>query len=112
MDEGKRILHEDARKERAKDVKIQFIDDKFQHFNVIATADEFDRKDKTLLKIKEGEIKYYGVIIGREPHPRDFCTCESAWYGNSDESKKANPIAFQCKHIIAAREQRYEGYPA
>ncbi len=112
MDVGKQILHDDKRKERAKDVQIQFIDDKFQHFNVVAAEDEFDKKNPELLKHKKGDIKYYGVIIGKEPNPRDFCTCESAWYGNTDEFKKASAFAFQCKHIHKAREVRYGGYPS
>lgn len=111
VDAGKQIEHEERRKERAKDVSIQFIDGMFQHFNVLATEDEYDKKDKTLIKFRKGEIKYYGVIIGKEPNERDFCTCSSAWFGNTDEFKKASPIAFQCKHIMGAREQRYEGYP-
>lgn len=111
MDSGKESIFDDKRKERAKDVKIQFIDDKFQHFNVVAAEDEYDKKNPELIKYHKDEIKYYGVIIAKEPSPRDFCTCESAWFGNSDEYKKAHPASFQCKHIHAAREIRYGGHP-
>jgi hypothetical protein len=108
LDAGKQIQQDEKRQERAKDVSIQFIDG--NHFNVLAKEDEFDKKNPELIKHKKGEIKYYGVIIGKEPHARDFCTCESAWYGNTDEFKKASPIAFQCKHLHAARAIRYGGH--
>lgn len=111
MDAGKQILNEEKRKQRAKDVVIQFIDDKCQHFNVLSIKDEYDRKNPELLKIKAGDVKHLGVILGREPNQKDFCTCESFYFGNSDEYKKANPAAFQCKHIIEARETRYAYYP-
>lgn len=111
MDEGKQILQDDKRKERSKDVEIQFVDGVFQHFNVVAADDEFDKKNPELLKLKKGEIKYLGAIISKEPHQKDFCTCESFYFGNSDEYKKANPAAFQCKHLHAARAIRYGGHP-
>jgi len=96
MDAGKQILHEDKRKERSKSVNIKFIDELFQHFNIL---DE------------EGKIKHLGIIYDKTPHQKDHCTCESFYFGNSDEFKKAHPEAFQCKHLIAARELRFEGHP-
>jgi hypothetical protein len=106
LDAGKQILHDEKRKKRAEDVKIQFIDGLFQHFNV-AVEDECDRKNPELLKRRKGEIKYYGVLIAKEPHKNDLCTCESFYFGNSDEYKKANTAAFQCKHLHKARLARY-----
>lgn len=105
MDAGKQLIQDEKRQERARDVQIQFIDG--NHFNVLTKEDEFDKKNPELIKRKKGEIKYYGVLVTKEPHSRDFCTCESAWYGNTDEFKKSSPIAFQCKHLHAARAIRY-----
>jgi hypothetical protein len=107
LDAGKQILHDEKRKERAADVSIQFIDGLFQHFNVIASEDEYDKKNPELLKRKKGEIKYMGILVSKEPHKNDLCTCESFYFGNSDEYKKANPAAFQCKHLHGARKIRY-----
>jgi len=96
LDEGKQTLQQEKRKERSKDVKIAFIDNRFQHFNVLDD---------------ENNIKHLGVVFNKEPHQKDFCTCESFYFGNSDEYKKSHPAAFQCKHILKARETRFEGYP-
>lgn len=111
MDLGKETIQEEKRKERAKDVSIKFIDSRLQHFDVIASEDEFDKKNPELLKHKKGDVKYLGAIIERNPHQNDFCTCPSFYFGNSDEYKKAHPAAFQCKHLIEARELRFSGYP-
>lgn len=110
MDAGKEIIHEQARQERAKDVMIQFVDDKFQHFNVISDKDETDKKTG-LIKVKQGDIKHIGAVWGKEPSTKDFCTCESFWYSNSDDYKKTHATSFNCKHILSAREIRFEGHP-
>jgi hypothetical protein len=111
MDAGKQIIQDEKRQEKAADVSVQFIDGLFQHFNIVAAADEFDKKTGDL-KTKQGEIKYLGIIIEKEPHKNDFCTCPSFYFGQSDEYKKANPAAFQCKHLHAARAIRYGGHPS
>ena len=111
MDAGNETIREEKRKERAKQVSIKFIDDYFQHFDVVAPEDEFDKKNPELLKWKKGDKKYLGIIIGRNPHQSDFCTCPSFYFGNSDEYKKAHLAAFQCKHLIEARELRFCDYP-
>ena len=88
---------------------LQYID--AFHFDVIATKDEFDKKFPDLIKIKKGDVRHRGVLWSEKPHQKDFCTCESFFFSNSDEYKKANPVAFQCKHLIAAREQMYGVIP-
>ena len=103
-------LIDDKRKERAKEVVIQFLGDGV-HFNVIAPEDEYDKKNKELIKYKKGETKHYGILIGQEPHQKDVCTCESFYFGNSDDYKKTNAASFQCKHLHKAREIRYQGHP-
>jgi hypothetical protein len=110
MDKGKQILELQKREARAKEVGIQFIDELFQHFNVLATNDEFDKKTGAP-KFKKGEIKHLGVLFDKEPTFKDVCTCESFFFGNSDEFKKANIASFQCKHLIAAREIRFGVVP-
>ncbi len=110
LDAGKQTLHEERRQERAADVEIQFLGDGV-HFNVLSTMDEYDKKNKDLIKYKKGETKHYGILIEKEPHQKDVCTCESFYFGNSDEYKKSHPEAFQCKHLHAARTLRYENYP-
>lgn len=109
-DKGKEILEKERREERAKDVVIQFVDTNLQHFNVLAEKDEIDKKSG-LIKFKKGDIKYYGVVIGKEPNKSDFCTCPSYWYEMDDDYKKTHAEAFQCKHIIEARAVRFEGHP-
>lgn len=92
-DHGKAILHEEKRKERSKEVSIRFVDEGLHHFDVL---DE------------QGAVKYRGIIMGDEPHRADFCGCDSLYFGNGDEYKKANPASFQCKHLHRARDRRKE----
>lgn len=110
MDEGKLELFLDRRITRSKDVAIEFVGNNLQHFNVIATEEELDKKTK-LIKFAKGAVKYIGTIFGHDPDKSDYCSCDSFWYGNDDEWKKSHGYAFQCKHIIAARTIRYEGHP-
>lgn len=84
----------------SKDVKIIFVDP--QTFNVV---DE------------EGAVKYFGTLS--ENKSEDECSCPSHEYGMkyekvTEDNLKGesrylaeNGIAFQCKHIIAARAIRY-----
>ena len=111
MDAGKEIIFDERRQARAKEVGIQFVDGLYQHFNVITTKDEFDKKTG-LLKLAAGTIKHMGILWGREPSIKDVCTCESFQFGNSDEFKKSHTHSFQCKHLHSARQIRFEGYPA
>lgn len=111
MDAGKEIQFEERREQRASDVEIQFIDEGFHHFNVLAVKDEVDKKNPELVKTKKGEKKHLGAIWSQDPSIKDFCTCESFYFGNSDEYKKSHTAAFQCKHLIKAREIRYSNYP-
>lgn len=96
MDEGKQTLQKERRESKAEEVLITFIDGAFQHFNVLDS---------------EGKIKHLGILMEKEPHAKDMCTCSSFYFGNSDEYKKSHPAAFQCKHLIKSRKTRYEGHP-
>lgn len=109
MDAGKEILFDERRQARAAEVGLRFHDQ--YHFDVITAKDEFDKKFPDLIKVKKGDVKHRGVIWSREPNAKDFCTCESFTFGNSDEYKKSHTFAFQCKHIHAARDFVFEGYP-
>ncbi len=97
------IFHE-RRVEKSKDVKIQFTDPLTLKSFVVLDDD--------------GNIKYYGKLSDNKED--DECSCPSWMYGMkfelaSDENnskgesryKAENGIAYQCKHIIAAREVRY-----
>lgn len=89
MDAGKEIIHEERRVARAKDVKIVFTghDSIGTWFNVV---DE------------QNNLKYHGLIAA-EPSMVDNCSCPSFTNNNNDAYMAAHSIAFQCKHIIAAR---------
>lgn len=97
VDKGKEIKYQEARQVRAKDVKVVFIDGLFQHFNILN---------------EDSSIKHLGVVYEKEPNSKDFCTCESFFYSNSDDYKKTHAFSFQCKHLIAAREVRFVGHPS
>ena len=95
-------LFEHNRQEASKDVNIQWADFTFIKFNVL------DENRKT---------KYFGKI-DLITHLYDECSCDSFLYGMkfvkiSENSEKResryvaeNGHAFQCKHIIRAKDIR------
>lgn len=89
MDAGKELIHEERRVARAKDVKIVFVkqETQFYYFNVVDA---------------DGNLKYNGSITA-EPSVMDDCSCPSFKNNNNDAYMASHAIAFQCKHIIAAR---------
>ena len=104
--EGKDTIQQlDKRKEASKKVNIQFTEDTFTHFNVL------DENEK---------IKYIGKIDLQSIS--DECSCDSFFYGMKfvkieEHSEKVesrymaeNGTAFQCKHLIHAKELRMEGH--
>ena len=106
MENSKSILSEEKRISKAKDVWIQFIssDGEVSKFNVL------DEK---------GNIKYFGVIKTKTSNESDNCSCPSFTFGmqydkiENEYKGESNYIrehgyAFSCKHIISAREKRYE----
>lgn len=94
MDEGKYSLFEEKRKEKSKEVKIVFVDAD-NNFNVTDP---------------EGNLKYVGKIVSEKPHLDDDCTCQSFMHGNVKVFIDSHGYAFQCKHLMKARQQRFEGY--
>lgn len=103
MDEGKNQLFEERRVIRAEteDIFIQFRDS--QHFDVLLEDDEGIIEFEGI----KYKIKYQCKVASKIPAHEDDCTCRSFYFGNSDEYKKANPGAFQCKHLIAGRRHRH-----
>ena len=89
MDMGKQIIFEERRKEKSKSVRIQFVE-----------SDRFNVLDD------EGNLKYIGKIDPK--NQEDDCTCMSFIQGNKDRYVNANGQAFQCKHIMKAKELRFK----
>ena len=94
-DEGKAQIFKERRESKAKEVKIVFIDAE-NNFNVIDT---------------EGTLKYVGIIYTKDPHLQDYCTCQSFYHGNSEDYQREHGVSFNCKHIIAAKLQRFTNHP-
>lgn len=90
MDTGKEQIHEDRRRERAKDVKIQF-----------TTPNDFIVLDE------EGNEKYNGTVS--EDGTKDNCGCKSFVENNTAKYEASHATPFQCKHLIKAREVRFGG---
>lgn len=97
-DAGKDIIFEERRKAASKDVIIKFIDDAKIVFNVLDAA---------------GNLKYDGKVIGKDPHIDDYCSCKSFENGNNPKGSNSyadiHGYAFQCKHILGAREEKFHG---
>jgi len=96
MDAGKEILFLERRQSRSKGIPIIFTDPLGGFLTLIKA-------------IKNGiielaNIKYFGKITRDKIH--DSCTCQSFYHGNSDKWRADHGYAFQCKHIIGAREAR------
>jgi len=81
VDEGKYMIHEQRRKERSKEVKLQFVTN--NNFNVLDD---------------DGNMKYSGNVI-----PGD-CSCPSFIHGNPEKYESSHPDFFQCKHLMRANE--------
>jgi len=94
MELGKYILQEEKRIERSKDVKVRFYDS--QNFLIVDES---------------GDVKYDGKLIGHDFDMDDYCTCQSFQHGNVKNYIDEHGYAFQCKHIIKARQLRFIGYP-
>lgn len=104
--EGKDTVQQlDKRKEASKKVNVQFPDETFTDFNVLDN---------------DGKLKYTGKIDLQNIN--DECSCDSFFYGmkferiaeNSEKVESRymaeNGTAFQCKHVICAKEKRMEGH--
>ena len=83
MDLGKQYIFEERRKERSKEVRIQFV-----------TPDCFNVVDD------EGNLKYVGSL-----NPLD-CTCQSFMQLNHNRYETTHPEPAKCKHIFRALEIR------
>jgi len=83
MDQGKMMIQEDARKAKAKEVKIKF-----------TTAHEFIVLDE------EGNQKYNGSL-----YPLN-CSCPSFLHLNPDKHMDSHGELAKCKHIFAAEVKK------
>lgn len=97
MDNYKEQKQLEKRKDNAKKVLIIFpIKGNYQTFNVV---DE------------NGALKYDGFVTGQQPADTDDCKCPSFTNNNFSKAegwyKDTRGHAFQCKHIIAAREEAF-----
>ncbi len=95
MDAGKEILFLERRQSRTKDIPIVFTDP--MGFLTLHKA-----IDNGVIELSN--IKYFGKITRDMVH--DACTCSSFYHGNSDKWRADHGYAFQCMHIIKAREER------
>ena len=87
-DKGKEILSNEKRKEKTKEVKIQF-DDPF-HFKVLG---------------EDGKLKYIGKLSPDFPLT-EICTCPDQFHRNSENFRNEHGYALQCKHLRTAHEKR------
>ena len=92
MDAGKEQIFEERKALRAKVVNIIFPTND-GNFNVVDD---------------EGNLKYSGIVQGPEPHIDDNCTCPNFIPLNNEKWISAHGYAYQCKHLIAAREQKFQ----
>jgi len=96
MDEFKEQVQLKKRHENAKEVIVVFPKSKegnYQNFNIVDA---------------ENNLKYDGFVEGPALSKEDSCKCPS-FTNNNDSKAEGSYItthghAFQCKHIIAARE--------
>lgn len=93
MDTGKQILSDEKRKTKSKEVRIQF---------VMGSPD----KNYFVALDDEGSQKYNGCVTKKQSMS-DYCTCPDYTHRNTDNFINEHGHAFQCKHIMCAREQRF-----
>lgn len=96
MDNSNAIKQEEKRKENSKSVIVFFPKAKENNYNTFNIVDE------------EGNLKYDGNVEIL-PSIADSCSCPSYTFGNKPkgegEYSDTHGYSFQCKHIIAAREE-------
>lgn len=100
-------LFEIGRIERSKEVVLKFTDS--ENFLVLEPEDRFDKKTGIQVANKD-DVKYHGKVMSHVPHIEDDCDCPSFYHGNVEKWIVSHGFAFQCKHLVAARELRYAGY--
>ena len=78
-----------------------------------------DKINKFKVLDEGGNEKYEGAIYGKEPHEKDNCSCPSRLYGmkfdrieneykGESDYLREHGYSYQCKHIIAAKNKRFE----
>lgn len=105
-DKYKETIHLETRQKNSQQVVIQFVDATKVEFHVLCAEDEFDKKSGIKLRNK-GDPKYNGKVIGNEPHKDDYCTCPNFTPNNNDNYVNEHGYAYQCKHILKARADRF-----
>lgn len=95
MDEGKLELQLQKRVNASKQVIINFPTDD----NTFQVLDE------------EGNVKYTGLVQGKDPHKDDDCTCPNFKPLNNEKWMSTHGYSYNCKHIIAARAKKFGVIP-
>ena len=96
MDAGKETIFLERRESRSKNIPIIFTDP-------LGGFLTLKKRIKDGI-IKLSNIKYFGKIT--KDKVGDSCTCQSFYHGNVYTWSDSHGFAFQCKHIIGAREAR------
>jgi len=95
MDQGKQILSDEKRINKAKsEVRLQL--------TVIGEVE-----NNFIVLDDDDCAKYSGVIYGETPNIKDNCVCPDFINRNTEEFVATHGYAKQCKHIIKAKLQRF-----
>ena len=97
METSQQILSAEKRQSKSKDCVIQFVKstETFAYYNVLNEDDS--------------SIKYIGRIE-KIPSLNEYCSCSDQFHRNSKLYQDEHGFAFQCKHLMSAKEKRGWNY--